>query len=173
MRRRRTWWAKTVRIVGAKLAIAVALAIPDGRQRPGNYWLLNAPAGIQPGAAVAMSGVIAGRVVAKNERGDTTFLRVVFTAEMNRLPRDRILWLQRVGSEGLVALELASSHDAKGASVERGGQLRVVFEEETPPTDSRSVGRPPEPSDELSAPPRWRPIPPGPAASLRAPLLST
>src|SRR5688572_18614897 len=123
--RGRTWWVKTVRIVGAKLAIAVALAVPEGRQRPGNYWLLNAPAGIEPGAPVAMSGVIAGRVVAKKERGDTTFLRVVFTADMNSLPRDRILWLRGVGSEGLVALEPASSHGTRRGSVERGGQLRV------------------------------------------------
>lgn len=173
MRRRRTWWAKTVGIVGAKLAIALALAIPDGRQRPGDYWLLDAPAGIEPGAAVAMSGVIAGRVVAMKERGDTTFLRVVFATKMGRLPRDRILWLQRAGSEGVVALEPASSHDAKRGSVERRGQLRVIFEEEAPSTDSRWVGRPPDPSDELSAPPLWRPIPPAPAALLRQSLLST
>jgi hypothetical protein len=169
--RRRTWWVKTARIVGAKLAIAVALTVGDGRQRPGNYWLLDAPPGIEPGAPVAMSGVIAGRVVAKKEHGDTTFLRVVFTAEVNKLPRDRILLLQRVGLEGLVALELASSPDAKRGPVERGGELRVIFE--TPPTDSRSVGSAPRPSDELWSPPVWRPIPPGPAAPLGQSLLST
>jgi hypothetical protein len=171
MRGRRAWWGTTVRIVGAKLAIALALAVSDRRQLPADYWLLDTTTELEVGAPVAMSGVVVGQVVASKQRGDTTFLRVRFTSEMSRLPRSQILWLQRVGMEGLVALEMASAQSGDRESVERGGRLRVIFE--TPSTDQRALGRDLSPSDETSPPFLWRPKPPGSPASLHIPLPST
>ncbi len=170
MRERRTVWLKTVRLVGAKLAIGLVLAIPDGRQRPANYWLVEATSGLEAGASVAMSGVVVGRVAAKRQRGDTTFLRVQFTGRTSDLPRSRILFFERVGLEGLVAVEVTSAQDGDTESVKRGGRVRVIFEE--PPTDRRGVGGD-RPSDETPSPFLWQPIPSGPPASPRLPLRST
>ena len=165
--RGRTWWVILVRVVGVKLAIALALTLRDGGRGPANYWLLDAAHGIETGAFVAMSGIVVGRVTAKKQRGDTTFLRIGFTAKWDGLPRSRILMLERVGVEGLVAVELASGEDGPGKGVERGGQLRVIFE--TPTTDPRD----PRSSDATPSPFLWKPIPSGSPASLRPPLRST
>jgi ABC-type transporter Mla subunit MlaD len=165
--RGRTWWVKTVRMVGAKLAIALALTVADSRQGSANYWLLDATPGVETGAPVAMSGIVVGRVIAKKQRGDTTFLRIGFTAQMGRLPRSQILTLQGVGLVGLLAVELATGEDRPGRGVKRAGQLRVILG--TPATDARD----PRSSDETPSPFMWQPIPSSPPASLRLPLRST
>ena len=165
--RGRTWWVKTVRMVGAKLAIALALTVPDSRQRPANYWLLDAAPGVETGTPVVMSGIVVGRVTVKKQRGDTTFLRIGFSGQIGRLPPSRILMLQRVGLEELVAVELAPGEDGSGKGAKRGGQLRVISG--TPSTGARG----PRSSGETPSPFLWQPIPLNRPASVHLPLRST
>ncbi len=157
-----------MRVVGAKLAIALALAVPDSRQPVVNYWLVDAALGLEAGASVAMSGIIVGRVVATREHGDTTFLKVQFTADTRSLSRSRMLLVQREGAEGMVVVETASGQG--GASVKRGGRVRVIFQD--PPIEGGGAdgGRP---SEETRPPYLWHPLPPSPAAPRLAPLRST
>jgi hypothetical protein len=151
-------------MVGAKLVLTLLLGIPGNSQRAVDYWLLDNAFGLEVGTPVAMSGRFVGRVAAKKQRGDTTFVTVWY-ANVHGLPRSPIMWLQRLGFEGVIALEIASGRNGEGTSVARGGRLHVISDSLL---DSGSLSPGYRSSEEAPRPFVWQPIPPGSPPRIQA-----
>jgi hypothetical protein len=160
-----------VRILGTKVALTIALAVPLKYSGPVEYWALTTMPGLRPGSPVALYGQVIGRVVATTWRGDTTFIRVRFKRDAHRLPGSRVVQLRLVGfgKNEQMALEIRPNERSPFEPYTLGGKLHVL------PGDLHPYPLPwyRPPSMTVPPPPAVRQfIPVVPPPARRPPLLS-
>jgi hypothetical protein len=121
MRRRKLAW-----MMAAKLALTFALTLPVNRPSMVQYRALSVLPGVRAGTPVTLAGLLIGHVVAKNRRGDTTFLSVRFNRGAKQFPGNWSVGLRWMGFGQGVALELQPFDLEAGEAIARGGWLHLI-----------------------------------------------
>ena len=103
MRRARIVW-----VIGAKLAIALALSLPVNFRRTSvEYRTLGSLDALEAGALATLAGQRIGKVVAVRPHRDTTPLRVEYARGAEHLLGSRTVRLRRMGLDLSVVLEIS------------------------------------------------------------------
>jgi hypothetical protein len=163
MTRRKLAW-----MVATKVAFTIAVMLPLTPRGAVEYRAMSALSGVRAGTPVILFGQRIGEVVAKNRRGDTTFLTVRFKRDAERLPGSRVVQSRWMGFGQEIALEIQPAPRRVEGPFARGGWLRVIPSDPSPylqPEILRPRDAPPghSPFPQLMplvpiAPPRWAPV---------------